>query len=270
MCNSNEENYIITILSLFFEFIIFALLNHSLKLIKNIKYYYACINRFIYCKLRVRLNNQLVKNIFIYDYSLYKTPNSSQEISDAELAVINAQVKQMKQILEKEEERFKSLLQSGNKDEPRNQQKGNYGEMKSCLNLLTSEKLKKGVDGKRYNLKRIGDDAPNSLDSKIRHGIDGIYENLTPLPKFIIDEAKFGASRLNPKTKDGPQMSIKWILSRVDQLGFKGIISEKIAQEIHDAVDENAVDRILTNISKNGKIDMFLITDNGLIKMDVE
>jgi hypothetical protein len=79
LCNSNEENYIITILSLFFEFIIFALLNHSLKLIKNIKYYYACINRFIYCKLRVRLNNQLVKNIFIYDYSLYKTPNSSQE-----------------------------------------------------------------------------------------------------------------------------------------------------------------------------------------------
>lgn len=77
--NSNEENYIITILSLFFEFIIFALLNHSLKLIKNIKYYYACINRFIYCKLRVRLNNQLVKNIFIYDYSLYKTPNSFQE-----------------------------------------------------------------------------------------------------------------------------------------------------------------------------------------------
>lgn len=39
LCNSNEENYIITILSLFFEFIIFALLNHSLKLIKNIKYY---------------------------------------------------------------------------------------------------------------------------------------------------------------------------------------------------------------------------------------
>lgn len=77
LCNSNEENYIITILSLFFEFIIFALLNHSLKLIKNIKYYCACINRFIYCKLRVRLNNQLVKNIFIYDYSLYKTPNSS-------------------------------------------------------------------------------------------------------------------------------------------------------------------------------------------------
>ena len=209
------------------------------------------------------------KNVYSQE-NINFTPNSSQEISDAELAVINAQVKQMKQILEKEEERFKSLLQSGNKDEPRNQQKGNYGEMKSCLNLLTSEKLKKGVDGKRYNLKRIGDDAPNSLDSKIRHGIDGIYENLTPLPKFIIDEAKFGASRLNPKTKDGPQMSIKWILSRVDQLGFKGIISEKIAQEIHDAVDENAVDRILTNISKNGKIDMFLITDNSLIKMDVE
>lgn len=77
--NSNEENYVITILSLLFEFIIFALLNHSLKFIKNIKYYYSAINRFIYSKLRVTIKNQLAKNIFIYDYSLYKTPNSSQE-----------------------------------------------------------------------------------------------------------------------------------------------------------------------------------------------
>lgn len=79
LLNSNEGNYVITILSLFFEFIIFGLLNHSLKFIKKIKYYYSAINRFIYCKLRVMIKNQLAKNIFIYDYSLYKTPNSSQE-----------------------------------------------------------------------------------------------------------------------------------------------------------------------------------------------
>lgn len=198
------------------------------------------------------------------------TAKSSDSLSEADQTIIDAQVAKMKQISEKEEKRFKTLLENENEDEPTNKQKGNYGEIKSCLNLQTSEELKKGVNGKRYNLKRIGDDAPDSLDSKIRHDIDGIYENLTPVPKFIIDEAKFGTSRLNPKTKDGPQMSIKWISSRVAQLGFEGIISEEIASEIQDALDENAVDRVLTNISEAGKISMFLITDNGLIKMNVE
>lgn len=198
------------------------------------------------------------------------TEKSSDLLSMTDQAIIDAQVKSIKQILKKEEKRFKDLLQSNNKDEPSKKQKGNFGEIKSCLNLLTSENLKKGVDGKRYNLIRIGDDTPNSLDSKIRHGIDGVYRNLTPLPKFIIDEAKFGTSRLNPKTKDGPQMSIKWIQSRVTQLNTKGIISDEIAEEIIDALDVNAVDRVLTHISEDEKITMYLITDNGLIKMDVE
>lgn len=79
LLNSDEGNYVITILSLLFEFVIFALLNHSLKFIKNIKYYYSAINRFIYSKSSVMIKNQLAKNIFIYDYSLYKTPNPSQE-----------------------------------------------------------------------------------------------------------------------------------------------------------------------------------------------
>ena len=198
------------------------------------------------------------------------TEKSSDLLSMTDQAIIDAQVKSIKQILKKEEKRFKDLLQSNNKDEPSKKQKGNFGEIKSCLNLLTSENLKKGVDGKRYNLIRIGDDTPNSLDSKIRHGIDGVYRNLTPLPKFIIDEAKFGTSRLNPKTKDGPKMSIKWIQSRVTQLNTKGIISDEIAEEIIDALDVNAVDRVLTHISEDEKITMYLITDNGLIKMDVE
>lgn len=51
------------------------------------------------------------------------TTNSSKIISDADQAVVDAQVKQMKQILEKEEKRFNTLLQSDNKDEPSNKQK---------------------------------------------------------------------------------------------------------------------------------------------------
>ena len=198
------------------------------------------------------VKNEIEKNEVFQENTNF-TANSSLKISDAELAVVNAQVKQMKQILEKEEERFKFLLQSGNKDEPSNKQKGNYGEMKSCLNLLTSESLKKGVNGRRYNLKRIGDDAPNSLDSKIRKGIDGIYENLTPLPKFVIDETKYETSMLS-QTQKGPQMGIIWIKDKILRLEKKGIISIKLSRKIRRALDNEEVDRIVSRIFENGKV----------------
>ena len=198
------------------------------------------------------VKNEIEKNEVFQENTNF-TANSSLKISDAELAVVNDQVKQMKQILEKEEERFKFLLQSGNKDEPSNKQKGNYGEMKSCLNLLTSESLKKGVNGRRYNLKRIGDDAPNSLDSKIRKGIDGIYENLTPLPKFVIDETKYETSMLS-QTQKGPQMGIIWIKDKILRLEKKGIISIELSRKIRRALDNEEVDRIVSRIFENGKV----------------
>ena len=64
------------------------------------------------------------------------------------MGVMNGEVKEMKEILEKEEEGFKCLLESGKKEEGRNEEKGKYGEMKWWVNLVSSEKLKKGVDGK--------------------------------------------------------------------------------------------------------------------------
>lgn len=44
----------------------------------------------------------------------------------------------------------------------------------------------------------------------MRQGIDGIYENSKPPLKYIINEAKYGTGKLK-KTKDGKQMSDKWI-----------------------------------------------------------
>ena len=181
------------------------------------------------------------------------TANSSKMISEAEQAVVNAQVKQMEQILKTEEERFNSLLQSDNDNEPSNKQKGNYGEMKSCLNLLSNEKLKKGVNGKQYNLKRIGDDVPNSLDSKIRQGIDGIYENLTPVPDFVIDETKYGTSMLN-QTQKGLQMGEIWIKDKVLRLEKRGIITLELLDKITEAIETGSIDRIVSHISANGEV----------------
>lgn len=180
------------------------------------------------------------------------TEKSSDLLSKTDQAIIDAQVKSIKQILKKEEKRFMDLLQSNNKDEPSKKQKGNFGEIKSCLNLLTNERLKKGVNGKLYNLKRIGDDVPDSLDSKIRHGIDGIYENLTPVPDFVIDETKYGTSTLSETRGSGPQMGKDWIFDRIETLYRKRIISKVQYKKIHDAFRNNSVDEIISHISKNG------------------
>lgn len=182
------------------------------------------------------------------------TTNSSKIISDADQAVVDAQVKQMKQILEKEEKRFNTLLQSDNKDEPSNKQKGNYGEMKSCLNLLTNEELKRGVNGKRYNLKRIGDGAPNSLDSKIRQGIDGIYENLTPIPDFVIDETKYGTSTLSETKGTGPQMGMTWIISRINRLYRQGVLSEEQHEKFDLAIKNRTIEAVVSHVSHNSEV----------------
>ncbi len=196
------------------------------------------------------VKNETEKNVNTQENTNF-TGKSSDSLSEADLAIIDAQVANMKQISEKEEERFKALLENENEDEPTNKQKGNYGEIKSCLNLLTSEKLKKGVNGKRYNLKRIGDDAPDSLDSKIRHGIDGIYENLTPVPDFVIDEVKYGTSTLSETKGTGPQMGKDWILYRIETLFRKGIISKVQYKKIRDAFKNNSVDTIISHVSQN-------------------
>ena len=196
------------------------------------------------------VKNEIEKNTDSQESANF-TEKSSDSLSETDQAIIDAQVAEMKQISEKEEKRFKTLLE--NENEPTNKQKGNYGEIKSCLNLLTSEELKKGVNGKRYNLKRIGDDAPDSLDSKIRHGIDGIYENLTPLPKFVIDETKYETSMLS-QTQKGPQMGLTWVKDKILRLEKKGIITPGLSRKINRALDNNEVDRIVSRIFENGKV----------------
>lgn len=200
------------------------------------------------------VKNETEKNVDTQGNTNF-TGKSSESLSETDLAIIDAQVANMKQLSEKEEERFKALLENENEDEPTNKQKGNYGEIKSCLNLLTSEELKKGVNGKRYNLKRIGDDAPDSLDSKIRHGIDGIYENLTPVPDFVIDEVKYGTACLSETKKTGPQMGMKWILVRIKKLYRKGILSDEQYEKLDTAIQNKTIDRIVSYVySENEEI----------------
>ncbi len=47
-------------------------------------------------------------------------------------------------------------------------------------------------------------------------GIDGVYENLSPPPRWVVVEAKYGTSTYGT-TADGPQMSQRWVNNRLEQ-----------------------------------------------------
>ncbi len=141
-----------------------------------------------------------------------------------------------------------------------NIQKGNFGEAASANNMVNNPALKNAANGKKYNLKRIGDEVPN-LNSATKQGIDGIYENATPPPKFVIDEAKFGSSRLG-KTKDGKQMSDKWVRNRVD----KQLPNDPVkADEIKKAIEKGEVEKVISKVDDAGNVTTYKVDAKGNI-----
>ncbi|QCW99873.1 DUF4280 domain-containing protein [Aggregatimonas sangjinii] len=127
-----------------------------------------------------------------------------------------------------------------------NKQKGNFGEIMSSENLVNNPALKK----KGYNLTKIGDPPVSSLDDKIVKGIDGIYENATPPPKFVVDEAKFNTAQLG-KTKDGKQMSDAWVKG---SKRLENQVGRKKANEIIKAMKNNNVEKVVSRVDETGKV----------------
>jgi len=80
-----------------------------------------------------------------------------------------------------------------------NKQKGNYGEMK----------MDDYFESQGYE--RISNDRVTGLDDKLSKGIDGVYENANPPPKYVIAEAKYNTAQLSNTKRSGRQMSDKWI-----------------------------------------------------------
>jgi len=58
---------------------------------------------------------------------------------------------------------------------------------------------------------RISNDRVTGLDDKLSKGIDGVYENANPPPKYVIAEAKYNTAQLSNTKRSGRQMSDKWI-----------------------------------------------------------
>jgi len=119
-----------------------------------------------------------------------------------------------------------------------NLQKGNYGEMKMD-DLFESQ-----------GYERISTDRVTDLNQATHQGIDGVYYNPDGHPPYIIEEAKYGSSKLG-STLDGKQMSDNWIDKRlVDAVG------EEMADDIilEMMLNPDNVQKQLVNISTDGNV----------------
>ena len=143
-----------------------------------------------------------------------------------------------------------------------NLQKGNYGEMKTDIDL---EK-----DG-RYQ--RVSNFRVTSLTDKGHHGIDGIYKNMNPPPDFIIVESKYlGAEEAvnesfvptMSKVKNGRQMDFKWIEKRLEG----SIDDKKLLKKIQKALQNNRVDSVAAKIDKKGNITYYQLDADGKVITD--
>jgi hypothetical protein len=122
-----------------------------------------------------------------------------------------------------------------------NAKKGVFGEAKADA-YMNSKGFKK-LNGPDV---QVGD-APRG------QGIDGVYENMSPPPKYVIGEAKFGSSRLG-KTLDGPQMGENWVDNRLDSA-----VGENRALDIMD----EGYDRVLLKVDEAGNVTPKIITQDA-------
>lgn len=100
---------------------------------------------------------------------------------------------------------------------------------KTLLDLIKQplDQLAKDVKGKLGEMrvdqdmrekgyKRISVDMIYDLKENLKKGIDGVYYKPDGKPPYVIIDAKFNTSQLNPDTADGKQMSKEWIEKRLD------------------------------------------------------
>lgn len=132
--------------------------------------------------------------------------------------------------------------------------KGNFGEM----NMDDICEHRKGVT-------RISKDRVINLDDKIKHGIDGVFEDPTGgPPRFIIGESKYGSSQLNILSDGTKQMSYDWVVERLEAAVGK----EKAAEILFELeINPDNVQFTLFNTKdSSGAMIEKILDKNGTIK----
>jgi hypothetical protein len=145
----------------------------------------------------------------------------------------------------KDVESGKTKLEGYGEKKNNHTRKKNYGEMK----------MDQHFEGKGFE--RVSTNRVTDIDhTKGPHGIDGVYENSKPPPKYIVAEAKYDSSKLNPSTKDGPQMSKNWIENRLEAAVGSDLMEDILIQ---------GYDSVLCQVAPGGKISLLKIGSSAEI-----
>ncbi|MFW0716002.1 hypothetical protein [Pedobacter sp. N23S346] len=81
-------------------------------------------------------------------------------------------------------------------------------------------------------------------------GIDGIWHDPGPPPKYIVSETKYGSSKLGKE-----QLSDQWI-----NKNLKDAVSEKDLNAIQKALDKGTSEKQLLKVDDKGKVITEIIT----------
>jgi hypothetical protein len=130
-----------------------------------------------------------------------------------------------------------------------------------------SSNAKKGIFGeakadawmKQNGFKKLNGPDAQIGDAPRGQGIDGVYENMNPPPKYVVGEAKFGSSRLGT-TKDGMQMSENWVDNRLEKA---------VGRETADDIQLEGYDRWLLRVDENGNVTPSAITEDSAGKLSL-
>ena len=90
-------------------------------------------------------------------------------------------------------------------------------------------------------------------------GIDGVYKNTNPPPDYVIMEAKYNTSQLG-YTKDGRQMSDKWVEKRLSSA-----VNPREADKIMASIDNGSTQKWLLRVDESGNVTGKVLDSSGKI-----
>ncbi len=95
-------------------------------------------------------------------------------------------------------------------------------------------------------------------------GIDGVYKNTNPPPDYVIMESKYNTSQLG-YTKDGRQMSDKWVKARL-----KDAVGKDAAYDIMNSMKNSSTQKWLMTVDEAGNVKGKVLDSSGKIVRGVK
>ena len=150
--------------------------------------------------------------------------------------------------------------------------KGNFGEIVVDVDLEGTGHIQ------RISIKRV-----ESLDAPMHHGIDGVYENMTPPPKYLVVDSKYlgaeaakaetYAPRMSKTKTTGRQLSDGWIRNNlrdqfIDADGILSVENEQKLNEILDAIDmedDSICMRLGAKVDNAGNVTYYKYNSEGKV-----